>query len=78
MTALSPAVQIAVGLINMAADAVAAARQADEVISGEGADDFLAVTQARRRLRAETLLSTDAFEAALDAADRAATDASDK
>ena len=66
MTALTPAAQIALGVLNIAAQTMIAARDAEDVLREEGAEQHPLVVAARRQLAAETVLSTDAFQAAID------------
>ena len=68
MTALTPALKIALGVINVAAEMMVAAREAEEVIKAEGADELPEVIVSTSRLarEARTILSTDAVQAAID------------
>ena len=67
MTALTPAAQIALGVLNIAAQTMITAREANEIIRDEGAEQHPLVLDAKRRLAAETVLSTDDFQAEIDA-----------
>lgn len=72
MTVLSAAAQVAIAVLQNTAGQMASANMAVSVLEEEGVKDHPLVRQALRVLRAETMISTDSFERALDDADAAA------
>ena len=67
MTAIVPGVQIALTVLDIAARALVAAREVEDAIQEEGVGDHPLLEAARQRLADETRLSSDRFQAALEA-----------
>lgn len=70
MAALTGGASIAVGLLQLAAAAMEAARDADAVLRETGATDHPEAVAAKRRLAASTVFWSDHYQQAIDAEER--------